>query len=145
AAGDWIEIAVIDTGIGMTEEQLSRLFNAFVQAEATTANRYGGTGLGLAITRRMMQLLGGDVSVKSAPGVGSTFTLRFPAMLAVEPQPARTQAGAAQGQGHQRLVLLIDDEESARDLTTRALTRLGFEVRTAVTGREGVELARALQ
>ncbi len=145
AAGDWIEIAVSDTGIGMTEEQLSRLFNAFTQAEATTANRYGGTGLGLAITRRMMQLLGGDVSVKSAPGVGSTFTLRFPAALAIEPTPARTQAGAAQGQGHQRLVLLIDDEESARDLTTRALTRLGFEVRTAVTGREGVEMARALE
>lgn len=145
AVGDWIEIAVMDTGIGMTEEQLARLFNAFMQAEATTASRYGGTGLGLAITRRMMQLLGGDVSVKSAPGQGSTFTLRFPAALKVEAAPARQTAIAAAAQGQQRLVLLIDDEESARDLTSRALARLGFEVRTAVSGREGVEMARAIK
>ncbi len=143
--GDWIEISVADTGIGMTEEQLSRLFNSFEQADATTARRYGGTGLGLAITRRMMQLLRGDVSVVSEMGKGSRFTLRFPACVSQQNTPARVDAAAVAGQGRERIVLLIDDEESARDLTARALSRLGFAVRTAVTGEEGVALARALR
>jgi PAS domain S-box-containing protein len=144
--GEMVEIAVADTGIGMSEEQLAKLFSAFVQAEATTARHFGGTGLGLAITRRMMQLLGGDVGVTSAHGHGSTFTLRFPAHLDAKPaEPARVDAAAAEGQGRERIVLLIDDEESARDLTTRALTRLGFVVRTAKTGEDGVEMAIELK
>ncbi len=145
ATGDWIEIAVSDSGIGMTEEQVAKLFNAFVQADVMTARRYGGTGLGLVITRRMMQLLGGDVSVTSAAGKGSTFTLRFPALLAGQVAPARIDATAAEGQGRERVVLLIDDEESARDLTARSLTRLGFSVKAAITGEEGLEMARALR
>ena len=142
--GDWIEIDVSDTGIGMTEEQLSRLFNAFTQADAATARRYGGTGLGLAITRRMMQLLGGDVSVASAHGKGSTFTLRLPSHLAAQ-AAERVDAAAVTGQGMDRIVLLIDDEESARDLTTRALARLGFHVRTASTARDGLVMAESLK
>ena len=145
AAGDWIEISVQDSGIGMTEEQVAKLFNAFVQADVMTARRYGGTGLGLVITRRMMQLLGGEVVVSSAPGKGSVFTLRFPAALAGQSTPARVDAHAAEGQGRARVVLLIDDEESARDLTARALSRLGFSVHTAITGEEGIALARALR
>jgi PAS domain S-box-containing protein len=141
---DWIDIDVSDTGIGMTEEQLSRLFSAFTQAEASTARRFGGTGLGLAITQRIMQLLGGDVSVVSTHGVGSTFTLRLPVRLAAAPAQGRIDASAAAGQGMDRIVLLIDDEESARDLTTRALARLGFHVRTAATGRDGVAMAESL-
>jgi PAS domain S-box-containing protein len=144
-AGDWIEIDVSDTGIGMTEEQLSRLFTAFTQAEAATARRFGGTGLGLAITRRMMQLLGGEVSVVSTHGEGSTFTLRLPARLVMAPAPERIDASAATGQGMERIVLLIDDEESARDLTTRALARLGFQVRTASTALDGIAMAERLQ
>jgi PAS domain S-box-containing protein len=146
-SGDWIEIAVTDTGIGMSEDQVSRLFNAFVQADALTARRYGGTGLGLAITRRMMQMLGGDVSVRSAPGKGSVFTLRFPAVLRTNAAPARVDAAAAAaaGQGLERIVLLIDDEESARDLAARSLTRLGFDVRSAESGEEGLAKARALR
>jgi CheY-like chemotaxis protein len=142
--GDWVEIAVADTGIGMTDEQITRLFQAFVQADVTTARRYGGTGLGLVLTRRMIQMLGGEVSVVSAPGQGSTFTLRFPAILGAGAAPARIDAAAAAGQGGSRIVLLIDDEESARDLTARSLTRLGFDVRTAVTGSEGLEAARVI-
>jgi PAS domain S-box-containing protein len=145
ADGDWIEIDVNDTGIGMTEEQLSRLFNAFTQAEATTARRFGGTGLGLAITRRMMELLGGDVTVVSTHGKGSTFTLRMPARITPAQAQDRIDASAASGQGMDRIVLLIDDEESARDLTTRALARLGFHVRTASTGRDGVAMADELE
>ena len=145
-ARDMIEISVSDTGIGMSEEQLLRLFNAFMQADASTERKYGGTGLGLAITRRTMQLLGGDVTVVSAPGEGSTFTLRFPAQLSADMQAhERIDAGAAAGQGKQRVVLLIDDDESVRDLTGRSLTRLGFEVKSAASGKQGLALARDLQ
>lgn len=142
---EWIEISVADTGIGMTQEQVNRLFNAFVQADALTSRRYGGTGLGLALTRRIMQMLGGDVSVTSEHGRGSVFTLRFPAQLSSAPAPARIDAHAAAGQGSERLVLLIDDEESARDLTARSLVRLGFAVECAATGAEGLDKARRLR
>jgi signal transduction histidine kinase len=74
----FIEFAVSDTGIGMTPEQLGRLFEEFSQAEATTAQRYGGTGLGLAITRKLARMMGGDVTVASEPGKGSVFTVRLP-------------------------------------------------------------------
>jgi PAS domain S-box-containing protein len=142
---EWIEIAVADSGIGMTEDQVGRLFNAFVQADALTARRYGGTGLGLALTRRIMQMLGGDVSVTSEHGKGSVFTLRFPVQLTAAPALARIDAYAAAGQGSQRLVLLIDDEETARDLTARSLMRLGFTVQCAATGAEGLDKARTLR
>jgi signal transduction histidine kinase len=74
----WIELTVEDTGIGMTDQQMGRLFHAFSQAETSTARRYGGTGLGLVISRRFAQLMGGDVFVDSTPAEGSTFTVRIP-------------------------------------------------------------------
>ena len=76
---DWIELAVVDTGIGMTAEQQAKLFEAFSQAEAATAQRFGGTGLGLAITRKLARMMGGDVIVTSELGKGSVFTVRLPA------------------------------------------------------------------
>ena len=78
---DWLTFAVADTGIGMTEEQLGRLFEAFSQAEASTRSRYGGTGLGLAISRHFCRLMGGDLTVTSVYGEGSTFTVRLPATV----------------------------------------------------------------
>jgi signal transduction histidine kinase len=75
---DWIELAVADTGIGMTAEQQAKLFEEFTQADATTAQRFGGTGLGLAITRKLARMMGGDVTVMSEPGTGSVFTVRLP-------------------------------------------------------------------
>jgi adenylate cyclase len=75
---DWVELAVADSGIGMTAEQLAKLFQDFTQADSLTARRYGGTGLGLAISRKLARMMGGDVTVASEPGKGSVFTLRLP-------------------------------------------------------------------
>ena len=82
---EMVTFSVTDTGIGMTPEQMERLFEAFSQAEASTTSKYGGTGLGLAITRRFCDMMGGDVQVVSAPGEGSTFTIRLPAAVAAAP------------------------------------------------------------
>jgi signal transduction histidine kinase len=76
--GNWIEVAVADSGIGMTPEQQGKLFEEFAQADKTTAQRFGGTGLGLAITRKLARLMGGDVTVASELGKGSVFTVRLP-------------------------------------------------------------------
>jgi signal transduction histidine kinase len=78
---DWITIAVADTGIGMTPEQMGKLFQEFSQADASTTRKYGGTGLGLAISKRFCQMMGGDITVDSAPGRGSTFTIRLPRIV----------------------------------------------------------------
>ena len=78
---DWINLAVADSGIGMTDEQMGRLFEAFTQAEASTSRRYGGTGLGLAITRHFCEMMGGTVQVESQLGKGSTFTTKLPAVV----------------------------------------------------------------
>jgi hypothetical protein len=86
----WVEIEVRDSGIGMTEEQMGRLFEAFSQAEATTAAKYGGTGLGLAISRRFCRMMGGDVDVASIPGEGTAFTVRLPREV-----PASSEADGA--------------------------------------------------
>ena len=76
--GNWIELAVVDTGIGMTAEQQAKLFQDFTQADSLTARRYGGTGLGLAISRKLARMMGGDVTVTSEQGKGSVFTVRLP-------------------------------------------------------------------
>ena len=78
---DWITLAVTDTGIGMTSEQVGKLFQEFSQASSSTASKYGGTGLGLVISRRFCQMMGGDITVESEPGRGSTFTIRLPRIV----------------------------------------------------------------
>jgi signal transduction histidine kinase len=81
SGGDWIELAVCDTGIGMTPEQQAKLFAEFTQADSLTARHFGGTGLGLAISRKLARMMGGDVTVVSEPGRGSTFTIRLPRIV----------------------------------------------------------------
>ena len=78
---DWITLAVADTGIGMTPEQMGKLFQEFSQASSATASKYGGTGLGLAISKRFCQMMGGDITVESEVGRGSTFTIRLPRIV----------------------------------------------------------------
>lgn len=137
--------AIRDSGIGMTPEQMSKLFQSFQQADVSTTRKYGGTGLGLAITRRFCEMMGGDVTVRSEHGKGSTFTARFPVhgkpQTAVEAFPIMdaSQNGAA------ATVLVIDDEPGARDLLQRYLSKEGFHVVTAATGAEGLLKARELQ
>ena len=75
---DWVTLSVADTGIGMTQEQMGKLFQEFYQASSRTASKYGGTGLGLVISRKFCQMMGGDITVASEPGKGSVFTVRLP-------------------------------------------------------------------
>ena len=86
---------VTDSGIGMTPEQMGKLFQTFSQADASTTRKFGGTGLGLAITKRLCHLLGGDIDVVSEPGQGSTFTVRLPAALAPAEAPAEAEPAPA--------------------------------------------------
>jgi GAF domain-containing protein/CheY-like chemotaxis protein len=143
---DWMVFSVSDTGIGMTPEQLTRLFQAFSQADAATTRRYGGTGLGLALSRRLCRMMGGDVTVESEAGRGSTFTIRLPAQVA-EPMveavaPTALPERVSPGIG---TVLVIDDEAAVRDLMQRFLAREGFQVITASGGEEGLRRARELR
>ena len=145
--GEWLSFAVEDTGIGMSPEQLQRLFQRFTQADESTTRKFGGTGLGLALTRAFARLLGGDVTVASTEGRGTCFTLRVPAEA---PEGAAQLEGTSELGGSaahepRDLVLVIDDEASQRELLNRFLTKQHFAVRTTADGRSGLELARSLQ
>jgi len=134
-----VTMRVADTGIGMTAEQLAKLFQRFQQADASTTRKFGGTGLGLSITKAFSTMLGGDVAVDSAPGQGTTFTLRLPATW----QPAAEAAPEAYATdaGGPRPVLVIDDDPATLELITRFLEREGFAVCTALDGEAGLRLA----
>jgi signal transduction histidine kinase/DNA-binding response OmpR family regulator len=148
-----LQITISDTGIGMNEEQLGRLFQAFSQADASTTKKFGGTGLGLAITRRFCRLLGGDITVASQVGQGSTFTIVLPDQ-AVEPDPSTApvettleppRANLVETAGPVATVLVVDDDPAARDLLTTNLGREGYRTVQARGGDEALELARKLR
>jgi PAS domain S-box-containing protein len=144
AAGEVVCFTVQDTGIGMTPEQLGRLFQAFSQAETSTASKYGGTGLGLAISKMFCEMMGGQIGVASTPGVGTTFTVRLPREVrdSREAVPAAVAPGAA-ASGAAGTVLVIDDDPEVRQLLARMLGKEGFRVIEATGGEEGIALARA--
>jgi signal transduction histidine kinase/DNA-binding response OmpR family regulator len=141
-----IELAVIDTGIGMTTEQLSRLFQAFSQADASTASKYGGTGLGLAISKQFAQMMHGDITVTSTAGVGSNFTIRLPATVAAK-KPKIVNQGSARltrspfPNEKRPKILVIDDDKDIRSVVTEVLDQSGYEVFTASSGQQGLDLA----
>ncbi len=142
---------VQDNGIGMTPEQLGRLFQPFSQADASTTRKYGGTGLGLTITRRFCQMMGGEIEVESEPGQGTTFTIRLPdRVVGLSPDaPIETEPSAehetipADAPGG--LVLVIDDDPNVRELVRRTVEKEGFRVRYASGGEEGIAMVRRLR
>jgi signal transduction histidine kinase/DNA-binding response OmpR family regulator/HPt (histidine-containing phosphotransfer) domain-containing protein len=135
--GQLVHFAVRDTGIGLTQEQMGRLFQAFEQADASTTRQHGGTGLGLAISKRLTQLMGGDVGVTSQMGQGSTFW--FTAYLGKgEGKARRVVTPDLRG----RRLLVIDDNAQAREVLSGMLESMTFKVDAAPSGQEGIELVR---
>lgn len=139
---DTLVFSVSDTGIGMTEEQVGKLFERFVQADSSVTRRYGGSGLGLALTRGFAELLGGRISVESEAGKGSTFTLEVPLESVPTPEWAAADDGPQAGQP---TILVIDDEAPMRELLSRFLRREGFHVVTAADGSQGLAAAHSQQ
>ena len=133
-----LEFSVSDSGIGMTEEQIGRLFQAFEQADTSTTRKYGGTGLGLAISKRLAELMGGDVGVTSQLGKGSTFwfTARLGKGVAAPSQ------SLLRSDLRDRRVLIIDDNSPARAVLSSMLTSMTFVADEAASGEEGIEMVR---
>jgi len=141
-----LEFSVTDTGIGMARETAQRIFAPFYQAESSISRTYGGTGLGLAISRHLVGLMGGKIWVESRLGAGSTFRFTLPFGLAAHPAsqkasaPGPSRAGEA-GDGRSYRLLLADDNEMNRVVTSKLLRRDGHEVDCAESGRQAVEMA----
>ncbi len=150
--GEWIRMSVSDSGIGIPEEKIDHVFDEFSQADETTTRDYGGTGLGLPISRRFCQMMGGDITVTSVVGEGSTFTIRLPRTvvkeeeerLAEKSRPAEVPAVVPEPRGEQ-FVLVVDDDPNALELLSRTLQGAGVRVVTASDGREALELAKKLR
>jgi len=143
---DWIVFRVSDTGIGMTPEQQEHVFEAFSQADASTARDFGGTGLGLTITKTFCRMMGGDVALTSKPGEGTTFIIRLPTEVR-EPEAesaAATRSIAVPPDMEGKSVLVIDDDADTRQVLKRFLNRKGFSVECASNGEEGLRLAKEL-
>ena len=148
-------LSVKDSGIGMSPEQLSRLFQPFMQADASTTRKYGGTGLGLAIIKRFTELMGGTVEVQSVVNVGSTFCVTLPARIvglatdvpASNPSATHVELAPLQDQGMIKngstLVLVIDDDPAVRDILSRVLVSEGLRCITAADGHDGLSKAFA--
>jgi adenylate cyclase len=141
----WLDFIVTDSGIGMTPDQLNKLFEEFTQGDQSTARRYGGTGLGLAITRRLCRMMDGDVTVTSEAGKGSTFVVRLPAGPASAADALVPPVDAAdEPRAIGDCVLVIDDDATARELIANHLREEGFSVVTANGGRDGLKRAEQL-
>jgi two-component system, NarL family, sensor histidine kinase EvgS len=147
---DTVRLSVKDTGVGMEPEVQQRLFQPFEQASAFTAGLYGGTGLGLSISRRLAEMMGGTVEVKSALGEGTTMSLTLsllvsdvaPAVLRDTKMPAVTPLLVATSSGESPMVLAVDDHSTNRNLLARQIAALGLRVQTAVDGLEALAMWR---
>lgn len=153
SGGDHLRFEVRDTGIGMSPKQMAHIFEEFTQADASTTRQFGGTGLGLTISKRFCQLMGGDLTVHSAPGSGTTFTIDLPAIVqppdvsssSASASPANA-GGASDSSEEGETVLVIDDDPAALDLTRRFLEKEdGLRVVTCNNGEDGLRLAQELR
>ena len=140
--------SVTDTGIGMTSEQLGKMFQAFTQADASTTKKFGGTGLGLSISKKFCQMMGGDLTVTSDYGKGSTFTAELPVEVQEPQAPEISSVPASALSPLDPLVttvLVIDDDPTVQDLMQRQLSKEGYRVAVAANGEQGLRLARELK
>ncbi len=139
-----VRFQVIDSGIGMSAEQLSRMFQTFSQADASTTRKYGGSGLGLAISKHFCRMLGGDISVQSEQGKGSVFTVLLP----LQTKGATSEVAATaypEISPNAKTILVIDDDPTVHDLMQRLLSASGYQVLLANSGIKGLEMARTQQ
>lgn len=146
---DWMDIAVIDTGIGMAADELKKLFSEFVQLDDSASKRHAGTGLGLAISRRLTQMMGGEISVESQLGEGSTFRVSLPieqAVAVADPVAETSPTKPEDPTGEQaRTVLVVDDDPAVTELLDLILKRKGYQVVSVTQGDNVVDLARRLK
>ncbi|MEM8614214.1 MAG: response regulator [Cyanobacteria bacterium P01_H01_bin.105] len=158
--GSWFRFIVSDTGIGMKDDQVEKIFDAFTQADASTTRKYGGTGLGLAITKQFINMMGGDISVESAHGQGTTFSLVIPQTVElINPKgkpffaptissssdsELATESNLLMPQSSRQTVLVIDDDDDAREILRRSLDEAGYDVVCAASGEQGLALASEL-
>jgi signal transduction histidine kinase/DNA-binding response OmpR family regulator len=140
--GGAVRFRVTDTGIGMTQAQMAKLFQAFSQADTATTKRFGGTGLGLAISKHFCNILGGDISVESEPGKGSTFTITLPDRINAASTPVTAPRVSDVGEGA-ATVLVVDDDPAVVDLLSITLGKEGYRVIYARSGEEALAQARA--
>lgn len=154
--GKDIEFIVQDTGIGMTQGQMAKIFDAFSQADASTTRNYGGTGLGLAISRRFCRMMGGDIYVESAPGKGSTFTLRLPKRVIAsgeeEPDIARMHTAelprvtvVATPAASSATALIINEDRHHAEAIRRDLEKEGLRVLVASDSQQGIRIAQEVR
>jgi signal transduction histidine kinase/CheY-like chemotaxis protein len=140
-------VRVIDSGIGMSADQKEHLFQSFYQGDSSATRKYGGTGLGLAISRRFIQMMGGEVTVQTSLGAGSTFRVRLPAQVSGRTLPPEAPSAVAHPpeEAAPQSMLVIDDDPNVYDMMERILSREGLDVYGAATGKEGLALARRLK
>ncbi|HEX4888088.1 MAG TPA: ATP-binding protein [Luteibaculaceae bacterium] len=141
--GTWIHFTVTDSGIGMTPEQVKKLFQRYQQADVSTTRKYGGTGLGMSITRQLVELAGGSIEVVSQPGQGSAFTVRIPTEK-IKPQYVSTadQSADALLLIKDKRILVVDDNKINQKVAAKTLENWGLRVSLAENGLEAIEIAR---
>ncbi len=137
-----VQFAVSDSGIGMSDEQIGRLFQAFTQADATTTRNYGGTGLGLTITKHFCTMLGGSIDVASKPGEGATFIITLPDSGVCEQTVAAAEAPRISGAAAGQTVLVVDDDPAVHDVLRQTLVKEGYRLLHAYDGLQALEIAK---